>query len=595
MQRRDAQGGYVLVALLASSAIMLATLALAIPRMAVQSQRVKEETLVYRGKQYQRAIELYFREHKKYPKELDDLEDTDGVRYLRKRYKDPLTGEDEWRMIHVGADGRFKDSVIYDLAEEAEFQEGDFGAPFDRSGVPSGFGAGGPTQRQDAARFPLGNSPGLGSGGSAYPANQRGGALPGLPPPPGQFQGGARARAVRQSAAPDQTQQVRYNQGFEFPVGAQQPGPGGQVAGAQPAVGPDGQPIPRQPDYRTMLPSQMPMHENRPRPPDPNAPFGQQQPGRPGLDPNRGQRGFGGGGIQPSTPIGVQPPGGLPGYGAGSTPGRFPVVPGRQPVAGGGASTAFGPPGAGAGATSIIQRLLTTPRPGGLASLQDYGQSPAAGVAGDDLRNSGGRAGPGPGGPFGNSGGRAGPGGAAAFQEGIAGVASTVEDFGVKTYEGREMYNEWEFVYDYRKDMGGGMGLAGGGAGAPASGRTQGAGARGLGLHPGMTGGIAPTGRQARTAPRPPALEDNRFGGFGLPGGQAPGTASRPGYGYGAQPSGAGPYQPTPNSPYRPTGTPLPYGAAPGEPPPGVFDPSRPDGPQPPYPPPAPNADPRKR
>ena len=48
---------YVLVALLASSAIMLATLALAIPRMAVQSQRIKEETLVYRGKQYQRAIE----------------------------------------------------------------------------------------------------------------------------------------------------------------------------------------------------------------------------------------------------------------------------------------------------------------------------------------------------------------------------------------------------------------------------------------------------------------------------------------------------------------------------------------------------------
>ncbi len=530
MQQRDPQGGYVLVALLASSAIMLAALALAIPRMAVQSQRVREETLVYRGKQYQRAIRLYFREHKKYPEELDDLEDTNGVRYLRKRYKDPLTGEDQWRMIHIGADGRFKDSLIYDLAEEADESEDDgFGSSFDHANGPSSFGD------------------------PAHLAGLRDGA-PSSRPLPGQFQGGVRARAVRKSVAPDQTQQVRYNQGFEFPVGTQAAGPG-------PAVGPNGQPIQQPPDYRTMLPSQMPMHENRPRPPNPNAPFGQrrqQQPGRPGFGAGRGLQGLGG----------VLPAGVLPSPAAGPTPGQLPSGSARPPVTAGGAPAAFGRQGAGGSATSIIQRLLTTPRPGGLAGLQGYQQQAAS--AG---------------------------GAAAAFQEGIAGVASMVEDLGVKTYAGREMYNEWEFVYDYRKDMGNGMNPAGGGTGA----RPQGAAARGLGSNPGVAGGIAPNSRQRRADPRSPALRGGYPGGFGAANSQSPGTASRPGYGYGAQPSGAGPYQPTANDPYRPagnnlyrpTGTPSPYGVTPGAA--GPSQSNRPDGPPLPYRPPASNADPRKR
>lgn len=35
---------------------------------------------------------------------------------------------------------------------------------------------------------------------------------------------------------------------------------------------------------------------------------------------------------------------------------------------------------------------------------------------------------------------------------GIAGVASKSEDPGIKTYNDRSKYNEWEFVYDPRKD-----------------------------------------------------------------------------------------------------------------------------------------------
>jgi hypothetical protein len=36
---------------------------------------------------------------------------------------------------------------------------------------------------------------------------------------------------------------------------------------------------------------------------------------------------------------------------------------------------------------------------------------------------------------------------------GIAGVASTLEAEGIKAYNDRTKYNEWEFIYDPRKDL----------------------------------------------------------------------------------------------------------------------------------------------
>jgi hypothetical protein len=35
---------------------------------------------------------------------------------------------------------------------------------------------------------------------------------------------------------------------------------------------------------------------------------------------------------------------------------------------------------------------------------------------------------------------------------GIAGVASKLEAEGIKVYNDRTKYNEWEFVYDFRQD-----------------------------------------------------------------------------------------------------------------------------------------------
>ena len=111
-------------------------LVMAMPRVAMQAQRVREETLIYRGEQYKRAVQLYFRKYKKYPAKLDDLEESDGVRFLRRRYKDPLTGEDEWRLIHMGSDGRFKDSLLFDQEKDEDVKKNPYARTVGRGPRP---------------------------------------------------------------------------------------------------------------------------------------------------------------------------------------------------------------------------------------------------------------------------------------------------------------------------------------------------------------------------------------------------------------------------------------------------------------------------
>jgi hypothetical protein len=68
--------------------------------------------------------------------------------------------------------------------------------------------------------------------------------------------------------------------------------------------------------------------------------------------------------------------------------------------------------GQGNAAADMIRNILTTPRPGGM--------------------------------PQGNTGGQS-------FGGGIAGVASTAEGEGVKVYNDRTLYQEWEFIFDPAK------------------------------------------------------------------------------------------------------------------------------------------------
>ncbi len=94
--------GYLLVGMLFMVALILLTLAIAAPKVAVEIQRDKEQELVHRGMQYARAIRLYYKKFGRYPLNVSQLENSNNIRFLRRKYKDPFTGKDEWRVIHFG-------------------------------------------------------------------------------------------------------------------------------------------------------------------------------------------------------------------------------------------------------------------------------------------------------------------------------------------------------------------------------------------------------------------------------------------------------------------------------------------------------------
>jgi hypothetical protein len=82
-----------------------------LPRVAFESEREKEQLLIDRGEQYTRAIQLYYiANNRQWPTSIDDLEKKEK-RFLRRRYVDPYTGKDEWRIIHTSG-GFLTDSLV---------------------------------------------------------------------------------------------------------------------------------------------------------------------------------------------------------------------------------------------------------------------------------------------------------------------------------------------------------------------------------------------------------------------------------------------------------------------------------------------------
>ena len=93
--------GYILLSIMLLMTLMLIALSIEVPRIAQQIKRGKEEELIHRGEQYKIAIKRFLRKNGRYPASLEQLESS-NMRFLRKRYKDPMTGKDDWRILHVG-------------------------------------------------------------------------------------------------------------------------------------------------------------------------------------------------------------------------------------------------------------------------------------------------------------------------------------------------------------------------------------------------------------------------------------------------------------------------------------------------------------
>jgi type II secretory pathway pseudopilin PulG len=101
-RRAESEEGFILLAALFLVFLVLIALAVAAPLMARSIQRDKEVELVHRGEQYKRAIKLYYKKFGAYPTSIDQLLNTNNIRFLRKRYTDPITGKDDWRLIYFG-------------------------------------------------------------------------------------------------------------------------------------------------------------------------------------------------------------------------------------------------------------------------------------------------------------------------------------------------------------------------------------------------------------------------------------------------------------------------------------------------------------
>jgi type II secretory pathway pseudopilin PulG len=154
-----AESGFVLMVILLMLALLIIGLVAIAPREAAQIRRDREEETIHRGTEYARAVKRFYKKVGRYPVRIEELENTNNMRFLRKRYTDPMTGQ-EFRILHYG--------------EQKSVPKGLFGAPAGAAAGVGGAGAGG---------FSAGGGGGLpgaiignAMGGSPIGGNQVGGS-----------------------------------------------------------------------------------------------------------------------------------------------------------------------------------------------------------------------------------------------------------------------------------------------------------------------------------------------------------------------------------------------------------------------------------
>src|SRR5260370_11193905 len=87
--------GYMLITLMLAMAMMTLALLAVLPEVKQQIRRDREEELQHRGTAYMRAIQRFNRKFGRYPARVEELESTNNLRFLRKRYKDPVNRDPE--------------------------------------------------------------------------------------------------------------------------------------------------------------------------------------------------------------------------------------------------------------------------------------------------------------------------------------------------------------------------------------------------------------------------------------------------------------------------------------------------------------------
>src|SRR6266849_3949262 len=100
------QRGYMMITLMLALALITIGLLTVLPKLSQQIRRDREEELRHRGTAYMRAIQHFYKRLGRYPMRIEELESTNNLRFLRKRYKDPVnrdraTGQDkDFKFLH---------------------------------------------------------------------------------------------------------------------------------------------------------------------------------------------------------------------------------------------------------------------------------------------------------------------------------------------------------------------------------------------------------------------------------------------------------------------------------------------------------------
>ena len=132
--KRSRSSGFTYLALLIAVAITAGALAAAGGLYSHVSQREKERELLFVGEQFRQAIALYYWRTPggahQYPKDLEALlEDKRWPvtqRYLRKVYRDPMTGTQDWGVVE--APGGAGIMGVYSKSESVPIKTANFPA-----------------------------------------------------------------------------------------------------------------------------------------------------------------------------------------------------------------------------------------------------------------------------------------------------------------------------------------------------------------------------------------------------------------------------------------------------------------------------------
>src|SRR4029077_3567474 len=89
---RGRESGYALLYLSLVMALLAMAAAVAAPSIAFEIKRDREEEFIHRGVQYTRAIKHFAKATGRYPVRLEELQSTNNLRFIRKLYRDPITG-----------------------------------------------------------------------------------------------------------------------------------------------------------------------------------------------------------------------------------------------------------------------------------------------------------------------------------------------------------------------------------------------------------------------------------------------------------------------------------------------------------------------